>query len=390
MPPGKRESSARMDRERLPFAGTFRAAATFAVVCYHSWLTDVNVKHAAGPQFLDILGAFGVACFFALSGFLLARPYITALLQGRPLPPWFGFARDRFLRIYPLYAFVTIAIALLNLPNPGVGRANAGDIALHLSFLFVLRPDTALRIDPPMWTMATDVQFYVALPLIFAALAALCSSARVRPWLAVSCGVAVLIAASIGWRFAHAAQANAALNDFGLKVVLFEQLPAMFTAFGGGILGALAWCLTPLARRKVLGAAALVLSLPFLYYGLNNLPPGIVPYIVLNDVFCGAGAALLLVAGCALLPNRLFESTPVMWAERLSYGVYLIHFFVIQYVTVHTIGLTMWKYFFATALASYAVSSAIALPLYLFVERPFLRLKSTINKRLEHYLEPAA
>jgi len=130
--------------------------------------------------------------------------------------------------------------------------------------------------------------------------------------------------------------------------------------------------------------------MPFAYLALNNLPPGVEPYIVINDVWCGFAAALLLIAGCALLPNRFFESAPVMWAERLSYGVYLFHFFVVQYVQRFTIGLDVWPFFFITAIVGYACTSVLVLPLYLLIERPCLQLKSAINKRLEHYLEAAA
>ncbi|HEV3154677.1 MAG TPA: acyltransferase [Candidatus Baltobacteraceae bacterium] len=372
-----------MVRERLPFAGTFRAAATFCVVCYHVWLADIAVKHVQGPAFLTILGAFAVACFFALSGFLLALPYVAAFVEGRKLPAWTAFARDRFLRIYPLYAFAVITLVLLNVPNPGIHPGDAHDVISHLTFTFVFNHESALTIDPPMWTMATDVQFYVLLPVLFAAVAFF---DRKRRLAVLAASVVVLVAASIVWRLAHASAADAALQDFALKVIIFEQLPAMFTAFGGGILGAIAWYKAPRERRTLLGIAALLFALPFLYYGLNNL----VPYIVMNDVFCGAGAAGVLVAGCALLPNRLFESKPVMWAERLSYGVYLFHFFVVDYVRQFTAPLPPWPYFFATAALAYVATSVLVLPMYLWIERPFLVLKSVLNKRAEHYLEPAA
>ncbi|MBV8638427.1 MAG: acyltransferase family protein, partial [Candidatus Eremiobacteraeota bacterium] len=94
---------ARASVGRFPFAGALRALATLTIVFYHCWEAAWNSHRITwSSQACAMLGQVGVACFFALSGFLLGRRYIAAVLNGKPLPRWQDFTRDRFLRIYPL------------------------------------------------------------------------------------------------------------------------------------------------------------------------------------------------------------------------------------------------------------------------------------------------
>ena len=364
---------------RIPFAGAYRAAATLAIVAYHVWLLDVHTRHASPPGLLVLLGPFGVACFFALSGFLLSRPFIAALRQGTRLPSLRMYALGRFLRIYPLYAFLVVAIAALQLSNPGERVAGVGDVLAHLTFAFASFHSMALTIDPPMWTMAADVQFYVALPLI--ALCALGIARKAQP--KVRAGVLVLLTIALVvlsgcWNVAHAAAAPLLDGDFAAKVVALGQLPGMFVAFGSGMLAAAAFDGTPLESRKRLGSAALVLALPFLYL-LPLTLFDVRSATVVQPIECGLCASLVLLAGVSLLPYERLENPVVRWAERLSYGIYLVHFFAIQFCAA-TWTASPVIFFIVTLVSAYVLSAAVALPLYLWVERPFLSLKREVTK----------
>jgi peptidoglycan/LPS O-acetylase OafA/YrhL len=355
-----------------------RALATISVVVYHAGLFAAGAGKIVLPIWLGTLGAFGVACFFALSGFLLARPYVRSLLQRKRLPDWPGYARDRFLRIYPLYAFLVIVMWLASplLPIYGERTATFADALTHLTFIFPFFQDSAQTIDPPMWTMSTDVQFYFALPLLCAGVMDLFKpSRRVRGYAVV---VGVLVLLSMLLRFMATPYAHVAFVDAATRVRIFGQLPGMFTAFGGGMIAALVWESTRDDRRRVSGLVALAISVPFLC-ALTTLPQGIVPLIVWSDVIAGVGAAALVLAGCSLLRGAWVENPAVRWAERLSYAIYLTHFFVVEYAVRIAGQLEGWNFFYVTAGASILVSAVIALPLYLFVERPFLQLKERLR-----------
>lgn len=81
------------------------------------------------------------------------------------------YALRRLVRIAPPY---WIALALFGLLLPAlataVGRsvqpAGAADLVSHALFLHNLSPRTIFSINPAFWSMATEVQFYLAYPVI--------------------------------------------------------------------------------------------------------------------------------------------------------------------------------------------------------------------------------
>lgn len=78
-----------MTENRLLGADFIRAAACFIVLFHHlaqrmSWNADLG---AIEPfRVFTQMGTFGVAMFFVLSGFLLARPFWKALDAGEEMP----------------------------------------------------------------------------------------------------------------------------------------------------------------------------------------------------------------------------------------------------------------------------------------------------------------
>ena len=65
-----------------------------------------------GELVLDALPA-SVYLFFALSGFLITRPFVEAFVAGGPLPSLRSYARNRALRIFPA-AWAPLAFVLIH------------------------------------------------------------------------------------------------------------------------------------------------------------------------------------------------------------------------------------------------------------------------------------
>jgi peptidoglycan/LPS O-acetylase OafA/YrhL len=366
-----------MIRGRIPFAGFLRAGATFTIVAYHVWLTDIILKprEAGGLISLAMFGSFAVACFFVLSGFLLGRPFLAALRDGTSLPSFAAFARDRVLRIYPLYAF---AVGLATLLAPWIPQADtppqAFDVVTHLLLIHSFFASTALTIDPPLWTMPTDAQFYIALPfiaLVILALGGKTPAARVHRAVAF---LALGVLASVAWRVGHIGEAEHAFADFAYRITLFNQLPGMFIAFGGGMLAALLWIVSGNRFLRRHGILAALVAVPVLLVALNQLPPGAIATVIVNDILDAVAATLVLIAGCAA-PASWFASPAIVWAERLSYGVYVFHFGVLKVMVPFTSSLSAWPFIILTSVVVYAVALLVSLATYTFVEAPFLRLK---------------
>ena len=85
-----------------------RAIAAICVVVYHAgWYLKSIRSYAAIDYILpDILGAFGVYLFFAISG------YLMAILVTKSPP--FQFLAHRVIRIYPIYWIVLALVSLIN------------------------------------------------------------------------------------------------------------------------------------------------------------------------------------------------------------------------------------------------------------------------------------
>ncbi len=293
-----------------------RACAAMGVVVTH---TAFQTGHNGG---IDgrILGRFdlAVAVFFALSGFLLWRPHAAAAHGGPAPAPTGRYFASRFVRIVPAYLAAVVVILLL-LPDAMGASWVVWAANLTLTQLYI--PLTLTAGLTQMWSLAVEVAFYVALPVIAAAMR------RVPGWwrapVLMSLGVI-----SLGWSVIpfHAA--------VGVNPLTWP--PAFFSWFVAGMLLA-EWSSAPpawtlhLARRRVLlavvaliafGVAASPLAGP---EGLTQAPPH--QYAV--KIAMGATLAWALLMPLTLdapgTPHRILGSPLMVTLGRWSYGLFIWH-----------------------------------------------------------------
>ena len=108
-------------------------------------------------------GHTGVSLFFILSGFLLGRPFLVEVMRGKRLSRSAYYAR-RALRILPLYYVAVLVGSVLCAQQPR-------DLLHGVPYLFFLNAvaGTATPLPPygyVWWSLATEVQFYLLLPLL--------------------------------------------------------------------------------------------------------------------------------------------------------------------------------------------------------------------------------
>lgn len=117
---------------RLAGIEGLRGIAALSVMVYHLALTT-SFQVQTGP--LEILFSLcnqGLTLFFVLSGFLLYRPFVSAIVQGRQLPSIRRYAYNRLLRIYPAYIVIFVVTGLfvgsvyLHGSTHGFGPENIG------------------------------------------------------------------------------------------------------------------------------------------------------------------------------------------------------------------------------------------------------------------------
>src|SRR3954451_10722192 len=147
----------------FPAMDGYRALAALSVLLAHVALFSgvVNRNHTLAPYLAR--ADVGVSIFFLLSGFLLYRPFVAARLGGRPPGRLGSYARRRALRILPAYWFALTIVAFV-LHAPGFHAPHS--IIAH--YLLLHPYDVDQVTGGPIqqsWTLATEVAFYVFLPV---------------------------------------------------------------------------------------------------------------------------------------------------------------------------------------------------------------------------------
>lgn len=111
---------------RLVGADGVRAFAALWVVFSHLFQRLHLPSQSPVVQDLQVMamkGAFGVSIFFVLSGMLLAYPFWTAYLTGRPRPGLRRYARRRVARIVPgFYASLLVSARSCTPGGPRKGQ----------------------------------------------------------------------------------------------------------------------------------------------------------------------------------------------------------------------------------------------------------------------------
>ncbi|MDO6566337.1 acyltransferase family protein [Alteromonas sp. 1_MG-2023] len=143
-----------------------RAIAALSVFIVHFQQFTAVSGSVGGIDFTRwmINGNTGVALFFALSGFLLSIPFWRGLEADKPVSMR-NYFKNRLVRIVPLYYLCFVA--LLALKGFSGAEASFNNVMSHLLFLHNLKDKQVMSLNPPFWTLAVEMQFYVLLPLLF-------------------------------------------------------------------------------------------------------------------------------------------------------------------------------------------------------------------------------
>ncbi|HTV70084.1 MAG TPA: acyltransferase [Rhizobiaceae bacterium] len=163
--------------DRLLGADFMRAAACL-VVLFHHLAQRLDQGEIATPleifRIFSSNGTFGVAIFFVLSGFLLARPFWRALDGGKPMSSLRTYAVRRAARILPGFwlALTVTFVASFTIFNSRLD----GELWLRFVAGFLLVADWhwitffPVDINGPLWSISFEATSYVLLPVCFALL----------------------------------------------------------------------------------------------------------------------------------------------------------------------------------------------------------------------------
>ncbi len=371
-----------------PCLNAMRALASAGVVATHAafWTAEINVGlSGAVLARLDV----AVAMFFVLSGFLISRPFLAAMAARKPQPGLGTYLWKRSLRILPTYWIAVVAALTLLEEN----RGSSLSVWWHNLTLTQIYTEAPQREGlTQMWSLCTEVAFYVCLPLICVAFAWLLCRGAYRPG-RIAVALAAMSMAGLIWLWVVTPHF---ISSFGYPAL---WLPSYLTWFSVGMLFALAtvtmaghpetakpgWQAFERLGGDLFGcwtaAAALLLLASTPVAGPLNLEELTQIEAVTKNVLYAAIACLVL-APLIFGPRRegivrtVLAHRVFWWLGEVAYGVFCFHLVLLALIheflgiEIFTGGFLM---IFTTTWVSAVVVSAVV---YYLVERPMSRLRT--------------
>lgn len=336
-----------------------RAIACLAVIAHHMAqriATDVQLPWVQELQAFMLTGSVGVSIFFVLSGFLLSFPFWKRYLEQQEFPEMKRYAVRRAARIMPGYylnfIISTLLVVAFSVPMeyfwPRVIAGLTFTSGFHYITLFPVESNGLL------WSISFEVISYFLMPIFMFALFRWAGKERsFGKGLAFWVGVFAVVLAlnqlvhlfftpgseGRGWEYGFVGGAKHWMPNYnpigffghftigilaaGVAARLFQQ-PALTSR------------LKQSGRFDLISLAALVGSFLMLWmlrkapefsFSLQNQPFFFPLYALLIGTAMTAAVHSRWVA--RLLDNRFFRYT-----SRVSFGLYLWHFLVMNVVSV--------------------------------------------------------
>ena len=351
-----------------------RGWAILLVFFFHAWGISGGSAGSEPSLWFSyvVAGRTGVTLFFVISGFLLSIPWLRALRSSDvAMPSLKNYYAARVLRIVPLYYLAVFMACVVS------GYWNAGFKAFTFQFIgFEIFPFSVV-----WWTLVTEVQFYLVLPLLI--------------WLLASSGKSrlFLLLVLILWGGVYITQvlnnpSGEKIGSYLLTKSLFGRLPAFLLGMlaAWAFLGVRALPIFQANWVRVLGAVIILLAL-----FLNGV-------VLRHTVLLGEwksesnwhehhiyeailwSVVLLVLVLTRPLFYRVIANSVLAVVGKLSYSLYLWHVPILFYVIYPTkerigVGFSESVLAYLLAFAALLLSLVASLLTYRFIELPGLNVK---------------
>lgn len=314
----------------------------------NQYLLDKNIKY-----FIWIIfnGSNAVSYFFVLSGFVLSYKY----LKSNSIPDFKSFVIQRILRIYPLFIFVVSVTYWYTTSVPD--RRN------FIKEILIL-PDLH-KFIPPGWTITIELAISLIIPIII-----------------------IVLLTNFKW------------GKYLLIISLFTT-PIFSNFFPHFILGALVCFLFVHHKisKKYHNKIFLLASL-LLYSSITILArfPAVIHFLEEAQLFVGlklsfldtilpafASAFFIMYILKSLFLQKLLSFKTLVYFGKISYGIYLIHYFVINCIVSELIKYlpknNILSIFIVVNILVLSFTITISALLYHTLELPFIQLGKKIIYR---------
>jgi peptidoglycan/LPS O-acetylase OafA/YrhL len=363
-----------------PALDGLRAFAVLSVVLFHAGVGGING------------GFLGVDAFFVLSGFLITSLLLAEHVRHGHIKLSRFWAR-RARRLMPALLAMLLATAvaghfLLDSDDLKLLRGDGlAAIAYVANWRMIWRGTgyvAATATPSPLqhtWSLGIEEQFYVLWPLIIAGLLAWLAARRTRWVLLAVCGVGTVASALLAVAlyspdsisrdyYGTDTRAQALLIGAALAAILAPTSVRPAPRHRGA------------SRHVVLGALAIVGAATTVWMWHNAGDND--AWLYHGGLAAIAIATALIIAHAVVSPNSptawLLGLAPLVWLGRISYGVYLWHWPIFEFVTSDRTGLDRWP-LLAVRLTATLVISIIS---FFVIEQPIRRgaLTRLVQRRL--------
>jgi peptidoglycan/LPS O-acetylase OafA/YrhL len=387
--------------ERFPALDGFRALAMLSVFFFHAWLPVsqlVFAKVHVVPHVIwrgnSVIVNFntGVAMFFALSGFLIYRPFVAAHLNARPDPSLMNYTRRRACRIYPAYWFAFLVL----LASGEFAHITHTQVLVNLALVQTWFNFSVHSGIGQAWTLVVEVAFYAFVPFWASGIRYL---GRGRDTVMCELTGAILLTAA-----GFTASAFDAVHG---SAPWFSAFLPHLAALAPGMLLAI---ISVQAERdeRVRHLCARYACYPALWWAAAAVVFWITcahvaanPYFTLNVHGLGWQEmlepiiAVLMIAPLVLSPGatsrlvRMLSRRSIAWIGTISFGAYLWHARILDLAVVRS---TMRHAGPGRGYPAIVAGTILALALTLLagavswygIERPVLRLAQSRERRHAH------
>ncbi|MGW4637264.1 acyltransferase family protein [Sphaerisporangium sp. NPDC004334] len=357
------------------------------------WNEAPGLEETGNGVFSVLLNQLQVSLpiFFTLSGMLLYRPFALATIAGTPTPRVKPYLWRRALRCLPAY-WVLIAVVLVTLNRDNIH--GVWDVVRPFLLLQIYQENAWVLGGEQTWSLATEIAFYFALPVIAwilhkIARRAATPAARVRR---ILISLSLIIPISIAWTaWTH-------LPSFGAWPIEGNWPPGWIDFIATGMMLATLSAAAQVSMDHVPGAYRAAYKWPLLCWA-----GALVAYLIAcvspfgdpaSANYPGLGQGVLehvmylLFGFLAVTPltlphlrSRFIEAVVtnkvMLFLGRISYGVYLWHIAIIYFWHGN---LFRAGNFGVLLLVTLVGSVACATVSFYLIEKPAMKLRERLGK----------
>nr|WP_321410892.1 acyltransferase [uncultured Carboxylicivirga sp.] len=360
-----------MSKRFYPQLEGIRGIAVLAVLISH-WII---ISYFPSFKFLQ-LGFIGVNVFFVLSGFLITGILLSDIENGTASKKIFkNFYMKRLVRIFPIYYLVIFLLAILKIDNNYLPWSLTYTVNIAQNWFISPNP-----LYMHIWSLCVEEQFYLFWPIILVFV----------PCKRLLSIILLTIFSSLLFKLVIALiEPNNAIN------LIHSNTLASMDALGLGGLLAYIHKHKPLYFIRLSNFSALWIPISLLsFWSISFITP---EHSLLSDtlfrLFTALWGAMLILKGIKnekTTVGRILNFSPIKYIGKISYGIYLYHWFISSILKSTFINfwnsldfgpfkLLKYQQYLGSFTFYFVITLTVASLSYFMIEIPFLNLKKKLQ-----------